>query len=324
MEKISSWGNYPQIEAEIFYPRNLVALQDYLNKPHTTIVRGQGRSYGDSALAANIISTKKLNYFLAFDPITGVLHCEAGVVLTTILEVFIPRGFFIPVTPGTKFVTVGGMIASDVHGKNHHLDGCFSKHLVFIELMLPNGEIIKCSKTQNSELFFATCGGMGLTGIIISARIRLIKINSSKIKQNTFRLLGLESTMELFLENNLVKYSVAWLDCFAKKSQLGRSLLMLGDHHNDNNLDYKISEPSHLPMKLASLLLNTYSMKIFNALYYLKQRHEVSESIVNLNEFFYPLDAINEWNKMYGSKGFVQYQFVLPLEASKKGLFEIL
>src|SRR3990167_7395121 len=182
MEKISSWGNYPQIEAEIFYPRNLVALQDYLNKPHTTIVRGQGRSYGDSALAANIISTKKLNYFLAFDPITGVLHCEAGVVLTTILEVFIPRGFFIPVSPGTKFVTFGGMIASDVHGKNHHLQGTFSQHVLFIDLMTASGEIIRCSPTENIPLFHATCGGIGLTGVILSAAIKLIQIKSAHIK----------------------------------------------------------------------------------------------------------------------------------------------
>lgn len=319
-----SWGNYPNIDAITYKFDHQHALKTVIDKPNQFIARGNGRSYGDSALNTHQVHVRSYNYFLDFDQNTGILHCQAGVLLSEILETFIPRGWFVAVTPGTKLITVGGAIASDVHGKNHHLTGSFSDSIVEFTMMLPNTEIITCSHIVNPELFQATCGGMGLTGIILDAKIKLQAINSSIIDQLTIKTKNLEETFEAFEKYKDYTYSVAWIDCMAKRDNLGRCLLMLGEHANDGNLDYVNTNKLSIPFQFPSFALNNLTVKSFNSLYYAKVRTAISQQKVSIDSFFYPLDAIANWNRIYGKNGFTQYQFVLPLDKSYEGLEKIL
>ena len=321
---LKSWGNFPIINNKSFNFNEEETLKTIINVKNELIPFGNGRSYGDSGLSKNIINVKPYNYFLNFDKTKGILHIQAGVLLTEILNVFVPKGWFVKVTPGTKLITVGGAIASDVHGKNHHVEGCFSECVEEFSLMLPNCEIVTCSKTENIELFRATCGGMGLTGVILDAKIILKKINSKYINQITIKTKNLKETFEAFEKYNNQPYSVAWIDCLAKGDNIGKCLLMAGDFDDDGDLDYGIKKKLNIPFNFPSFALNTKSVKAFNWLYYGKVRKLVSKQKVDIDTFFYPLDAIDNWNRIYGKNGFTQYQFILPLETSYVGLEEIL
>ena len=288
------------------------------------IPHGNGRSYGDSALSDNIINVKPHHYFLDFDEERGILHVEAGVLLSEILEVFIPRGWFLKVVPGTKLITVGGAIASDVHGKNHHIAGCFSETVEMFTLMLPNGDVVNCSREENTDLFHASCGGMGLTGVILDAKISLKKIQSKYITQTTIKTKNLKETFEAFEKYANEPYSVAWVDCLAEKDRLGRCLLMVGDFCADGNLSFRPKKRMNIPFFFPSFILNKFTVKAFNWLYYNKVRKPVSQQKVTIDSFFFPLDAIDNWNRIYGKGGFTQYQFILPKETSYDGLKEIL
>ena len=244
--------------------------------------------------------------------------------LSEILEVFAPRGWFLKITPGTKLITVGGAIASDVHGKNHHLEGCFSECVEMFRLMLPDDQIVRCCKQENSELFKASCGGMGLTGVILDAKIWLKRINSVTINQTTIKTKNLEETFAAFEKYKNKTYSVAWIDCLAKNNKLGRSLLTTGDFCDDNNFNYKPKYKFTVNFNFPSYFLNIWTVRFFNWIYYARVRKTISEKKVDIDTFFYPLDAIGNWNKMYGSQGFIQYQFILPRETSFDGLKEIL
>jgi FAD/FMN-containing dehydrogenase len=313
---------YPKIKNKIFSLRSKEALVAYIEKTDEFIPYGNGRSYGDSALNENILYTKTYNNFLAFDELSGTLSCQAGVLLSEILGAFVKRGWFLKVTPGTKLITVGGAIASDVHGKNHHTEGCFSECVEEFDIMLPNGEIKTCKK--GDELFYATCGGMGLTGVILAAKISLKKINSKNINQTTIKTKNLKETFEAFENYKEMPYSVAWIDCLAKDEEIGKCLLMVGDFANDGDLDYKSKKKLSIPFNFPSFALNNLSVKAFNTLYYAKAKDGVSKQKVDIDTFFYPLDAIGNWNRIYGSGGFTQYQFILPKESSFEGLKEIL
>jgi FAD/FMN-containing dehydrogenase len=296
------------------------------------IARGNGRSYGDSSLSPECtVSMRRLDRLLAFDAATGMLTCEGGAFLTDIIDTFVPRGWFPPVTPGTKFVTIGGMIASDVHGKNHHVAGSFCDHVLSFDLALGNGEVLRCSRGDNGELFAATCGGMGLTGVILRATFRLIPIATSRIVQTTIRAPDLASAMALFEEYGDASYSVAWIDCFASGAKLGRSVVITGEHATADDLDSserarpyarRPKSTRRFLFDLPGFALNRVSVSAFNALYYRVQRP--GQSIVDLETYFYPLDAVHDWNRLYGPRGFVQYQCVLPLEASRDGLTQLL
>jgi FAD/FMN-containing dehydrogenase len=293
-----------------------------MEKTEEFIPYGNGRSYGDSALADKIVYVKPYNNFLAFDAQKGILECQAGVLLSEILDAFVKRGWFLKVTPGTKLITVGGAIASDVHGKNHHVEGCFSECVEEMTLMLPDGEIKSCKK--GDALFHATCGGMGLTGVILSAKISLKKINSKHINQTTIKTKNLKETFEAFEKYEDMPYSVAWIDCLAQNEEIGKCLLMVGDFANDGDLEYKSKKKLTIPFTFPSFALNNLSVKAFNWLYYAKAPEGISKQKVDIDTFFYPLDAIGDWNKIYGSGGFTQYQFILPKESSYDGLKEIL
>ena len=319
---LNSWGMYPKIENRKFIFQTKNELKMLLKENGSLIPFGNGRSYGDSALAQNIIYTKPYNYFLDFDATNGILHCQAGVMLSEIIEAFVPRGWFLKVTPGTKLITIGGAIASDVHGKNHHVEGCFSECVEEFTLMLANGEIKNVKKED--ELFLATCGGMGLTGVILDAKISLKKINSQYINQTTIKTKNLKETFEAFEKYSYMPYSVAWIDCLAKGEDIGKCLLMVGEFADDGRVDYKAKKRLNIPFNFPSFALNNLSVKAFNYLYYKKAPNGQSKQKVDIDTFFYPLDAINNWNRIYGKNGFTQYQFILPKEVSFDGLQEIL
>ena len=320
--QLNSWGMFPQIKSKIFTFNTKDNLRNILEENSTFIPFGNGRSYGDSALAENIIYSKPYNYFLDFDEERGLLHCQSGVMLSEIIEAFVPRGWFLKVTPGTKLITIGGAIASDVHGKNHHVEGCFSSCVEEFNLMLPNGEIKNVKK--DDELFLATCGGMGLTGVILDAKISLKKINSKYINQTTIKTKNLKETFEAFEKYSHMPYSVAWIDCLASGEDIGKCLLMVGDFADDGKLDFKEKKKINIPFNFPSFALNSLSVKAFNWLYYKKAPDGESKQKVDIDTFFYPLDAINNWNRIYGKGGFTQYQFILPKEKSHDGLKEIL
>ena len=332
-KQIANWGNYPVVESNEVHFRSINELQKIVNSITSAIARGNGRCYGDASLSDVTISTLKYDKLLFFDKINGILECQSGVTLDQVLDVIVPQGWFLPVTPGTKFVTIGGVVASDVHGKNHHIDGAFSRHVLNLALMLSNGEIINCSKNENADLFEATCGGMGLTGVIVSVKFQLKKIETSYIHEKKIRVDNLEELLHLFESNNNYTYSVAWIDCLKKGNGFGRSVLMLGEHAKLNELSnaQKANGALALPKKksitfpvnLPSWVLNNFTVKLFNFLFYHKNFKKEKNSIIPYEPFFYPLDAILHWNKGYGKKGFVQYQFVVPME-NKEGLITIL
>ena len=320
----SSWGNYPIINNSVRSYKNHKELRKLINENTTSITFGNGRSYGDSALNKNIITTKKSDNFISFDKEIGILHCQAGVTLSKILDLIIPQGWFLSVTPGTKLITVGGAIAADVHGKNHHISGSFSDNIIDFKLMLPNGKIITCSKNQNYDFWLASCGGMGLTGIILEARIKLQAIKSAQIKQTTIKTKNLQETFEAFEKFKDTTYSVAWIDCLAKKESIGRCILMLGEHALEGELLYENKRKISIPINFPSISLNKFTVGTFNQLYYHKNFNKESQQTVDIDTFFYPLDSINQWNKIYGKNGFTQYQFVLPIHQSYEGLKEVL
>jgi FAD/FMN-containing dehydrogenase len=241
-----------------------------------------------------------------------------------VLDLIVPRGWFIPVTPGSSYVSIGGAIAADVHGKNHHGSGTFSQHVITMQMMLASGEIVTVSPTQLPDLFAATCGGMGLTGMILNATMQVIPIQSSQIDQKTTQASCLEAVCTGFEENKGSTYSVAWIDCMATGQKLGRSLLMLGEHAVTGGLGVATQKPLNVPMDAPDLLLNQHFIQLFNTLYYQKARLSSSQQQLSYGSYFYPLDQIANWNRLYGKAGFIQYQFVLPSAVGVQGLRSIL
>jgi len=332
MKRLSNWGNYPVIESNVESFVFDEQLDPLILKDESFIPRGNGRSYGDSSLAARAISTLKYDKILSFDTDEGVLECQSGITLEDVLEVIVPHGWFLPVTPGTKVITIGGAVGSNVHGKNHRKDGSFSKHVIDMDVVLASDELITCSPNKNTDLFEATCGGMGLTGLVTRVKFRLKKIETSYMKQKQVKAENLDELLSLFDKYSDYAYAVVWIDCLKKGKQFGRGIITVGEHAalSDLNEEQK-KNPFLLPSKkklafpfnLPSWALNTFTVKAFNFLYYAKNFNKEIDAVVPYDPFFYPLDAILNWNRMYGKKGFVQYQFVIPLEA-KQGLIEIL
>jgi FAD/FMN-containing dehydrogenase len=327
---ITNWGNYPVVPATEVSFSIAEQLPDVLTE--ACIARGNGRCYGDAALAPTVISTRKFDKLLAFDTHAGIVHCQAGVTLAELLEVVVPRGWFLPVTPGTKYITVGGAVASDVHGKNHHVDGAFSAHVLDLTVLTGRG-LLRCSPTEHADVFAATCGGMGLTGIILTVRFRLKRIHTAYIRQRQVKAPHLTTALELFEHYQDWTYSVAWIDCLQTGQGFGRSILLLGEHATPDEVPGGGStEPLRLPPRKQvsvpcygpSLVLNPVSIRVFNALYYHKTRHTIQDSVIPYDGFFYPLDAVLHWNRLYGRQGFVQYQCVVPKAGGQQGLVEIL
>lgn len=329
--EISGWGNYPKRTSLLVRPEKIshVVRIDGVNIP-----RGLGRSYGDAALneGRHVVLMERIDRFIHFDAASGFLRAEAGCTLSDILEVFVPKGWFLPVTPGTKFTTLGGCIAADVHGKNHHRKGAISSYLHEITLVLANGDVRKCSKTVDADLFWATVGGMGLTGIILEAVLELIPIETAYMSVAHYDACNLEKSLELLSDKSIEDdYSVAWIDCLSTGKALGRSVVMVGHHARldeltvgkEAPLSLKTASKISMPFNLPSWALNGYTVKTFNSLYYFFQRRK-GAFITDYDSYFYPLDRIGQWNRLYGKRGFVQYQFAIPVEGSGSSLRRIL
>ena len=320
-QNISGWGGYPKMKSRVLpiYSTETIALSG-----QSLIPRGLGRSYGDSALNEIVADITPLDRFLVFDDSKGLLHCQAGVSLGEILSIIVPKGWFLPVIPGTKFVTMGGAVAADIHGKNHHVAGSFCDYVKSLNIFAGTREIIYCTPKNNSDLFHATCGGMGLTGIILDVCIKLKPIKSKAIIVKTIKTTNLENTLEIIAENNTKTYSVAWIDCLKKGENMGRSVLRLGEHSNIGVKSLGNKFKLNIPFKTPSFLLNKYLFKSFNSIYYHRHFRQSSENTIYYEPFFFPLDAIKNWNRLYGKNGFFQYQFVIPFSAGFDGMKKIM
>jgi decaprenylphospho-beta-D-ribofuranose 2-oxidase len=313
-------------------PGNPESVVDTLSAVPDSVARGNGRSYGDASLNRSAtLDLRRLDRLVDFDAATGELTCEGGVMLADLINVMLPRGWFPPVTPGTQWVTVGGMIASDVHGKNHHGAGSFCDHLQWIDLATGAGTPLRCSRTQNADLFSATCGGMGLTGVIVRACFRLLRVETAMIRQRRLRASTLAEAFEVFEQSLEWTYSVAWIDCVARGGKPGRCAIFLGEHAQASELpvprraaplDRQSRRLLRVPMDFPASALSRGPVYLFNQVYYALQRP--GDALVDVDSYFYPLDALLDWNRIYGRRGFMQYQCVLPLAASLDGINELL
>lgn len=325
---LSGWGRYPRAACHVVRASRVQDAIAATAASASLIARGNGRAYGDAALNPHAtLAMTGCNRILAFDAASGDLTCEAGVLLSDLLDVFVPRGWFPPVTPGTKFVTIGGMIAADVHGKNHHVAGSFGDHVRQLHLVLADGRTVRCARDENADLFAATRGGMGLTGVVLDASFRLTPIESAYVRRETLRARDLDEVMAQCEESSHCTYSVAWIDCLARGAAMGRSLLFRGEHARRDELPTDLRaaplarrsrRTRRVPVDLPARTLNRWTVSLFNEGYYRLARPGVD--FVDFDAFFYPLDALLEWNRVYGRAGFVQYQCVLPAGASRAGL----
>ncbi len=318
--KILGWGNNLSIRSNILYPKNNSEIIKILKSKiiNKILCRGLGRSYGDNNLSKNLISLQNYPKKFKINKKKGILECTVNISFRDINEHLIKNGFFFNVTPGSQNVTIGGAIANDVHGKNHHKDGTFTRYLKELTLITPNGKVVNCSEKKNIELFRATCGGAGLTGIIISAKIYLLKINSKNIDVSIIPTQNLKHTILELKKLKNKKYLIAWMDTINQKN-FGRSIIISGEHSKDNNLNFKKKFLFYFPTFIGKLFVNDFFIKIFNKIYfqYFEKKFIFKQDI---ESFFYPLDKIINWNKFYGKKGFTQIQIIIP---EQKKLFYI-
>ena len=326
-----SWGRYPKVKhsrVQSIYWRS--ELPDLGQLEESALPFAYGRSYGDSCLNAGGVSldVSHLQRFISFDEETSLLRCESGVSLAEVLEVMVPRGWFLPVTPGTKFVSVGGAIANDIHGKNHHRGGTFGRHVTCFELLRSNGERLLCSPEQNGELFRATIGGLGLTGLILWAEFRLKPIANPYIDMDHIRFASLDEFFEISAESDVdYEYTMSWVDILIGGENLCRGIFMRGNHNQSRELAQKPMKkrlPLAVPIDFPSFVLNSLTVKAFNELFYHAQVPKRVHKTVSYDPFFYPLDSIHNWYRMYGKRGFLQYQFVVPFNSAREAMRDIL
>ena len=323
-EILSGWGLVPSSTTSVV-PINALSGHWAIAKKETVIARGLGRGYGDCAVNGRGITvlTHSSGRLKLED---GVLEVSSGVSIDEVLRFCVPLGYFIPVTPGTKFVTIGGAIAADVHGKNHHKDGSFGSFVIELDLMIADGSIQRISPSNNSRLFWATVGGMGLTGVILNAKVQLTSIKTSKILGKNIVCKNLDELMnEMVLADDYAKYSVAWVDTLARGKNLGRSILSIGEHAAETDLGRKLRKAPlqysskqliSFPKIAFSGVINRFTVRLFNALWFYKAKLTKKKKLVSFDSFFYPLDGVRNWNYVYSNGGFVQYQFSVPDDAS--------
>ena len=331
MTLVSGWGRFPVVDSDVLRPRSFAAVGEAVSSG--TVARGNGRAYGDAAIGAvRTVAMTGFDRVRSFDPVTGRIRLEAGVLLSDLIDTFGPRGFLPFVVPGTRFVSVGGAIAADVHGKNHHCEGGFGRYVDSLLLRTGQGEVIEASREQNADAFFATVGGMGLTGIILEATLRLRRVETGWIRERVISASDLDAAMRALEASDEATYSVAWIDCVARGRDLGRSLIYLGEHAGRDELAdgadvFPVGKDPGLsvPVDLPSLALNRTSVRAFNELYYrMGARRAGSSRVVSLYPYFFPLDSIGEWNRIYGKRGFLQHQCVIPEAGARAVLGEIL
>ncbi len=318
---LRSWAKEYKDNYEIYYPKNIDEIKFILKDKKRIITSGGYRSYGDSAINKTIINTKYFNKILSFDEKEGIIRAEAGVTIDAIIKYLLPKGWFLKVTPGTKFSTLGGCIASDVHGKEHHQEGCFSESIINIKMLINKNDSIKFNKNNHPNLFYSTCGGMGLTGLILEAEIKCKKIYSSQIDYQKTINYNLDQVFLCFEKYKDHNYSVAWLDTKKRKNDY-RSIFTYGNFSKKPIL--KVNKSLRLSIPLSFRVVNNLTVVLFNYFYFFLNRFSKDTGSTNYDNFFYPLDKIKNWYKLYGKKGFVQYQFVVPKINGKKCLKEVL
>lgn len=326
MPTLAGWGRIPEPGTEAL-DENLERLSEGAH-----LSRGLGRSYGDSSLPASpddrIANTTLANRILRFDPSTGILRAEAGLSLVNLIRLMLPRGWFPPVVPGTKYVTLGGMVASDVHGKNHHRDGCFGAHVRALRIRLADGAIVECSPTADADLFFGTIGGMGLLGHILEVEFVMHRISSPWIFMDRVRVPNIDEFLAA-LDRGARDWpmTMGWIDCVHRGRAMGRGVLMAGRWATPAEAP---SQPPGLrpdiamPIDLPNWAINPLTVAVFNTGYYWAHVRRHAQGVVAPDPFFHPLDAILEWNRVYGSRGFTQYQCVLPRQAGAAAVREFM
>lgn len=335
-KELAGWGRYPVIEASCLRPERRSEVIDAVRNrgDRPLLAYGLGRSYGDAALLreGGVVLNTRLNRMLSFDEESGWLRCEGGVSISEIVETFLPRGWFPPVVPGTQFVTVGGAIGCNIHGKNHGQAGCFGDHIRRIELLTAQGEVVICGPDRERELFWATVGGMGLTGIILTVEVQLYPVESSMIEQESIRFENLDEFFEVSAESGDYLHTVSWIDCVQRGADMGRGIFMRGRHARGNSeatggpglaermshwaqtvVDGRLFQSNHL--------LNKATIRLFNEAYFRRHSPGIERATISHEPFFFPLDAVKNWNFIYGSRGFLQYQMVVP---EREGVREIL
>jgi len=325
-ETLQGWGRLPTPGRETLSSDLEAATRG------AVLCRGLGRSYGDSSLPASpqdkIVCTRLADRVLSFDETTGVMRAEAGLSLAELNRVFIPRGWFAAVTPGTKFVTLGGMVASDVHGKNHHREGCFGAHVRRLRMRLADGDVVECSPEEHPDLFYGTIGGMGLLGHILEVTFAMHRIPSSMIAMESERVDDIDAFLAVLARDaTAFPMTVGWIDCLSSGSRLGRGIMMAGRWASTAEAGGKTSRPAKeltMPVELPNFALNHLTAKAFNALYFRRHWRRRAQALVGPDAFFYPLDAILDWNKVYGPRGFTQYQCVIPRAAGAPAVREFL
>ena len=328
--KYESWGRFPQVKPIKVQPISSTDIPPLNNFSHSVLAYGMGRSYGDSCLNENgiLLDTEPLSALHEFDRQQGVIRCEAGFTLADILATVVPHGWFLPVLPGTQFVTVGGAIANDIHGKNHHREGTFGCHVLQFELLRSDGTRLLCSRKQNRDFYEATIGGLGLTGLILWAEIQLKPVRSSMIEAESIRFENIDAFFELSEKSDTqFEYTVAWIDGMARGKNMGRGIFIRGNHADTGMKPLSpVSSGSriNIPCNLPEFLLNSFSVKAFNMIYYYKELLKKQHTVVPYNAFFFPLDAIRNWNRIYGKRGFFQYQCVVPFTEGNTAIRKIL
>jgi len=318
---IRSWAKEFSGEYFIYEPKTVQDVKKILQDKKNIIPSGRLRSYGDSAVNINTINSKNFNKIIFFDERIGVLRAQSGVTIENLLNFLIPKGWFLKVTPGTKYATLGGCIASDVHGKEHHKEGCFSESVKSLKIITNKNKSFILTKNKFSELFKATCGGMGLTGFIVEATIQCKKIKSSNIQ---FKKKLNKSLKEVFLcfENfKKFTYSVAWIDTI-KKDEEFNSIFTMGEFFNDQK--FSLRKKPKISIFFNFKIINYLTIILFNRLYFFWNQLNTKSGFIDYDSFFYPLDKIKNWSKLYGNKGFVQYQFIVPKFLSKPAILEVL
>ena len=331
MQRLAGWGRTAWTVSDVVASTDPAEIRTAVTNAgeRGAIARGLGRSYGAAAQNAGGLVVEMTSEHdphgidAILDPTTGVIEVASSVSIDSILRLCVPRGWFIPVTPGTRFVTVGGAIASDVHGKNHHFDGSFGQHVVSMTVMLSSGETVELSPTSNPAWFWATVGGMGLTGVVLRATIQMLRIDSSRVRVETQRLPDFDAVcgaMSKDGDDSAYRYSVCWVDLLATGASMGRGVLTRGDHASSSEVDsddplaydprLRVSAPGWVP----NGLINKWSIKAFNEAWFRKAPAKTHVGLESIPAFFHPLDGVNKWNRLYGPQGFIQYQFIVPLE----------
>ena len=323
-----SWGRYPTYAANVIplhWQSDFPAVAQNLHNGILPV--GLGRSYGDVCLLkdGNLLATPAMSRLISFDPESGLLTAEAGISLAQILDFAVPRGFFLPVTPGTKYVTLGGAIANDIHGKNHHVAGTFGRHVTQFELVRSDGTVIRCSPSENPEFYAMTIGGLGLTGLIRWATLQLKPIVSRLIDYEGIQFHGIDEFLALTEASKEIEYTVSWVDCTSTGKNFCRGIFMQGDHSNKRAALKPSPEPKLVfPFDAPGFALNSLSVASFNTVFFHKQMGKRQVSLQDYEPFFYPLDKVLHWNRMYGKSGLLQFQYVIPWNNAREGTVAIL